>query len=163
MKSLLILRHGKSSWDEQNLADHDRPLKNRGKQDAPCIGELMRKDGLVPGVIISSTAKRAKDTAKLVADACGFDGEIHYHRALYHGSTGDYIELIRAIGGIHDIVLIVGHNPGLEELLFDITEMDELIPTATLAHIGFEIASWEDLDENTGGKLLGIWRPRDLG
>jgi phosphohistidine phosphatase len=158
----LILRHGKSSWNNQNLPDHDRPLQKRGKRDATKIGELIRKEGLIPGVIISSTAKRAKDTAIIVADACGFNGDIHYSRMLYHGSTHDYLKLIRLLGGRYTIVMIVGHNPGVEELLYEITQIDEWISTATLVHVTIDIRNWENFDENTGGKLADLWRPRFL-
>ncbi len=78
MKTLLVLRHAKSSWKDSGLADHDRPLNKRGKHDAPRMGTLLAKEDLVPDLIISSSAKRAKSTAEAVAMNCGYDGEIQY-------------------------------------------------------------------------------------
>jgi phosphohistidine phosphatase len=76
MKSVLILRHAKSSWKHPELADHDRPLNRRGKRDAPLMGRLLKKEDLVPEIIISSTATRARSTAEAVAKSSGYKGEI---------------------------------------------------------------------------------------
>ena len=86
MKTLLILRHAKSSWKHPELSDHDRPLNKRGKRDAPIIGELLRKKGLVPDVIFSSTALRAKDTVSAVTSASGYAGKVIFLSALYSAS-----------------------------------------------------------------------------
>ena len=83
MKTLLILRHAKSDWETPDVADHDRPLNGRGKRDAPRMGRLLRDENLVPDLIISSTAKRARKTAKLVAEASGYEGEIRLAETLY--------------------------------------------------------------------------------
>jgi phosphohistidine phosphatase len=92
MKTLLVLRHAKSSWKNANLADFDRPLNKRGKRDAPRMGELLRREGIVPDLIISSSAERALTTAEAVALACGYDLEIQTTRQLYHAWPDDYIE-----------------------------------------------------------------------
>jgi phosphohistidine phosphatase len=76
MKSVLILRHAKSSWKHPELADHDRPLNRRGKRDTPLMGRLLKKEDLVPEIIISSTATRARSTAEAVAKSSGYKGEI---------------------------------------------------------------------------------------
>jgi phosphohistidine phosphatase len=128
MRTLLILRHGKSSWKHPGLADHDRPLKARGIRDVPRVGELIREKGLTPDLILSSTAVRAKDTATMVGDSCGFEGPIQFHRALYHGYTDD----------------------------------DEWLPTAALAQVELEIDDWSELDATSLGRLINLWRPREL-
>lgn len=162
MKTLLILRHGKSSWKNAELADHDRPLKKRGKRDAGKIGDLMRYEGLEPDIILTSTAKRAADTAKIVADTTGFDGEIRSHRTIYHGDILDYLELINSLESEINTVLIVGHNPGLEEFLSDLIDEVEWMPTGTLAQVALAIDDWGNLEEITTGKLINLWRPREL-
>ena len=78
MKTLLILRHAKSSWKHTNLSDHERPLNKRGKKAAPLIGQLLYEQDLVPDIILSSTARRARNTAEIVAEVSGFEGEIYY-------------------------------------------------------------------------------------
>jgi phosphohistidine phosphatase len=162
MKTLLILRHGKSSWKNNHLADHDRPLKMRGKRDADKIGTLIKSEWLRPDIILSSTAKRARDTAKIVADSSGFDGEIQKCRSIYHGDTTDYLDLLNNLGPENNIVMIVGHNPGLEEFLSDLTDESELMSTGTLAQVTLEIDDWSDLGERTTGVLINLWRPREL-
>ena len=83
MKTLLILRHAKSSWKDDSLPDHDRPLNKRGKQDAPLVGRLDSRKDLMPDLILSSTAKRARATVELVAEESNYQGEIEYSRDLY--------------------------------------------------------------------------------
>jgi phosphohistidine phosphatase len=162
MKTLLILRHGKSSWKNIGLADHDRPLKKRGKRDAYKIGELIKNEGIIPGVVLSSTAKRARDTAELVFDAIGEDGNIQLHSSLYHGDSEDYKSMISAVEKDCQIIMVVGHNPGLEELLYDLTEVNEWMPTACLAQVEFMIDSWNELVKSSDGKLVNFWLPRGL-
>lgn len=162
MKTLLILRHGKSSWKNNHLADHDRPLKMRGKRDADRIGHLIKSEWLTPDIILSSTATRAKDTAKIVADSSGFGGEIQSHRSIYHGDTTDYLDLLNYLGPENNIVMIVGHNPGLEEFLSDLTDEGEWMSTGALAQVALDIDDWSDLGELTAAELINLWRPREL-
>lgn len=162
MKTLLILRHAKSDWNEPDLADHDRPLGGRGKRDAPRIGRLMRDEQLVPDFIISSTAKRARKTAKLVAEASGYEGEISLDETLYLGSPEDYLDALRQTPENCQSVMIVGHNPGLEELVEALTGEVEALPTAALAKVALPVDRWRDVSENVEGKLVNVWRPHEL-
>ena len=162
MKTLLILRHAKSSWKDMFLADHDRPLKKRGKRDAPIMGKLLREQGLVPDLILSSTAKRALKTAVLVADACGYDGEINVQREFYPGYPDAYIEALKETPDEYQIVMVVGHNPGLEELLELLTEAAEFLPTAALAQVALPLDYWVELNDETSGELVNLWLPRAL-
>jgi phosphohistidine phosphatase len=162
MKTLLILRHGKSSWKNAELADHDRPLKKRGKRDAGKMGNLIKYEGLEPEIILTSTAKRAADTAKIVADTSGFDGDIRFHRTIYHGDILDYLELLISLDPEINTVMIVGHNPGLEEFLSDLIDVVEWMPTGTLAQVALDIEDWSDIEEITTGKLINLWRPREI-
>ncbi|MBU0510733.1 MAG: histidine phosphatase family protein [Chloroflexi bacterium] len=163
MKTLLILRHAKSSWKDTNLADHDRPLKERGQRDASRMGSLIQDEDLIPDLILSSTAKRTRDTAELVAEACGYDGKIKFQRDLYNAWTSHLIEILRDLKPKHTCVMIVGHNPGLEELLYVLTDKEEWLPTAALAQIQLPIDRWNKLEDETEGKLVNLWRPRELG
>lgn len=162
MKTLLILRHAKSSWKDDSLPDHDRPLNKRGKQDAPRMGKLLQEKGLVPDLIISSTARRARKTAELVAEESGYEGEIQLERDLYAFEPAAYMEELAQIEDHYQIVMIVGHNPGLEELVEQLTGEFARLPTAALAQVNLPVSSWSDLDEETKGMLANLWRPKEI-
>ena len=162
MKTLLVLRHAKSSWREAELADHDRPLNKRGKHDAPRMGELMREEGLLPDLILTSSARRALTTAELVAEASGYDGEIQVSRDLYAAGPEEFIDALCALPDELETVMVVGHNPGLEELVEALTEESSAMPTAALAQVELKIERWVDLQEEEGGRLVNLWLPRNL-
>src|SRR5687768_9096046 len=158
VKTLLVLRHAKSSWDDAALDDHERPLNARGERDAPRIGQLAREEGLVPELIVSSDAVRARLTAAAMADATG--GRILLDPRLYHASAKDILAALRSVVEDNlETVMIVGHNPGLEELVAVLTGELEHLPTAALAQIELPIEGWSDLDTATRGTLIGMWRP----
>ncbi len=162
MKTLLILRHAKSSWHNAHLADHDRPLNERGKADAPRMGKLLKREDLVPDLIISSSAERALATAEAVALASGYEAEIQVTRQLYHAYPEAYREVLQARGGQNQRVMVVGHNPGIEELVEELTGYAERMPTAALAQVQFDISNWEELTEEWAGKLVNVWWPKEL-
>lgn len=162
MKTLFLLRHAKSSWKKEELPDHDRPLNKRGKNDAPRMGELMVKEELYPDLIISSSAKRAKKTTELLVGGAGFNPEIVYERDLYAAWPDAYIETLNVLPDNYERVMVVGHNPGLEELLEILTDEFERMPTATLAVISLPIASWREISLETRGELDSIYRPKEL-
>jgi phosphohistidine phosphatase len=162
MKTLLILRHAKSSWKEPLLADHDRPLNKRGKRDAPRIGKLLRKQGLTPDKIISSTAKRARKTAQAVAKAGGYVGEVESTPAFYHAGPEAYISVLCNLSDDCRRVMVVGHNPGMEELIGRLTGHVETMLTAAIAHILLPIGRWEELNDKVEGELINLWYPKEL-
>ena len=162
MKILLVLRHAKSSWKNANLADFERPLNKRGKNDAPRMGELLRREGIVPDLIISSSAKRALATAEAVALACGYDSEIQATRQLYHAWPDDYIEVINSVSNECDRVMVVGHNPGMESLVEELTGEWIRMPTATLVQISLRISQWSELNLEPTNELVNSWRPKEL-
>lgn len=162
MKTLLILRHAKSSWANPRLSDHDRPLKRRGKRDAPRMGRLLLDQNIIPGLIITSSAVRALATAEMVALACDYQGELMVTRAFYHADSDTYIEYLRMFDEEPDPIMVVGHNPGMEELLEELTGAIEHMPTAALAEVTLPIDGWDELTTTVEGKLVSLWYPRGL-
>jgi phosphohistidine phosphatase len=166
MKTVLILRHAKSSWKHPELDDHDRPLNKRGKQDAPRIGALMRKEDLLPDLILSSTARRAQATAESVVEASGYEGEVFYAHELYAAGPEAYLEALSAVDDEKACVMVVGHNPGLEELLQELTGDGEHLPTGALARVELDVQIWRELAGEACarpcGRLTGMWTPRGL-
>jgi phosphohistidine phosphatase len=162
MKYLLILRHAKSSWKQPFSTDHDRPLNKRGKHDAPRMGDLLSREDLIPDLIITSSAVRAVMTAEAAAQSSGFTGDLIMSRSLYHAGTMGFIDALNGVGDEFDRVMVVGHNPGIEELLVDLAGSYERMVTAALAHIALPVESWGRLDESVQGSLLNFWRPKDL-
>lgn len=163
MKTVLLMRHAKSSWDESGLADHDRSLNKRGKKDAPLMGKFLADLDLIPDMIMSSTAKRARLTVDGFLEACPFEGEVVYTRELYHAGVEDYLELIQGLPENAGCVMLVGHNPGMEYFLEIVCEENEHIPTAAIAHILFEVNRWPDIDSDSFGVMENLWRPKELG
>ena len=162
MKSLLILRHAKSDWGEAGLEDQQRPLNKRGKKAAPKIGLLLREKDLLPDLVLCSTAVRARATADLVAEAGGYQGKIELLPALYAAPPEAYIAALSALPDTLQSVMVVGHNPGLEELLQDLTGKYEPLPTAALAYVRLPIQSWEELADDAAGELVYVWRPKEI-
>ena len=162
MKSLLLLRHAKSSWENAHLADFDRPLSERGERDAPRMGRLLRREDLVPDLIVTSTARRAQQTAERVATYSGYEHDIEYTRDFYHAGPGEYLAHLAQLSDTWQQVMVVGHNPGLEELLELLTGEAELLPTAAIAHVRLPIHRWHELNEKTEGELVAVWRPREV-
>ena len=162
MKTLLLLRHAKSSWKETELADHDRPLNKRGRRTAPLIGELLQAEDLIPDLILCSSAVRTHDTALLVAEACSYRGEIKQIHELYLAGPQAYVEVLRQVADEHERLLVVGHNPGVEMLIKALTGEATAMPTAALATMELALEHWKDLHKNTECKLVNVWRPKDV-
>jgi len=162
MKRLGLLRHAKSSWGEPSLADFDRPLNERGFRDAPRMGALLKERGVSPQRIISSTANRAQTTARLAAEAMGFDAStIRLTGDLYHASATEMLGALVDQGGHVDDAILVGHNPGITSLANRIaidTRIDN-IPTAGFFYIEADISDWADLAK-APGKLLFFASPK---
>jgi phosphohistidine phosphatase len=162
MKLLSILRHAKSSWKDSSLEDHDRPLNKRGTRDAPRMGDLIREQDLVPDVILSSTARRARDTALAVATAAGFPEEVRLTRSLYGASPDTCLDVLRDLPDSIGHAMIVGHNPTLEELVALLVGKAHVMPTAALAVVELPIESWRDVAPRSRGTLRALWQPREL-
>jgi phosphohistidine phosphatase len=162
MKTLFIMRHAKSSWDQPGQADIDRPLNKRGMRDAPRMGEWMYRQKLIPDVIASSPANRAHTTARLVAEACAYKDEITLVNDFYAHGPQAYLGWLRDLPEEYKAVLVVGHNPDLEELLTILTGLEEPLPTAALAQVKLSLKRWAALSESSAGKVIKVWRPKEL-
>src|SRR5690348_14444773 len=126
MKTLYIVRHAKSSWDDPMLEDFDRPLNDRGKRDAPIMGRRLKEKDIHPSLILSSSAKRAFSTSKKIAKVIGYSKDkIKTTVDLFHASEEEILQAIQTLKDKHDSVMIIGHNPGLTE--FVNTIMEEVI------------------------------------
>ncbi|MXO60106.1 histidine phosphatase family protein [Altererythrobacter salegens] len=167
MKHLGLLRHAKSDWDDLALRDFDRGLNNRGRRGAAAIGEHIRSFGWRCDMAIASPAERVRRTI----EASGLDLEPRWDERLYLADAATLIAVLREIEGDPRRVLLVGHNPGLQELVFRLADPnvdDELLeraaekfPTATLAVLECDIESWADLAPGCA-RLVHFARPRDL-
>jgi phosphohistidine phosphatase len=163
MRTLLLLRHAKSSWKNPALDDHDRPLNKRGKRDAPRIGKLMAEQKLVPDLVLCSSARRARDTAFTMLRAAGYDGETRILRSLYMSDPESSAETLRRLEGNPATVLVVGHNPGLEELIEALSGEPAELPTAGLARVELNVERWSELQLGKGlGRVTAVWRPKEL-
>lgn len=145
-----------------NLSDHERPLNKRGKRDAPRMGTLLAEKNLMPNLIITSSAERALTTAEWVALNSGYEQEIVVTRDLYHGDPENYLDVLRERGEPHECVMVVGHNPGMEAFVEDLTGSYQQMPTATLVQIELPLDSWTDFTEDVTGDLIDLWRPKEL-
>ncbi|MDX1947578.1 MAG: histidine phosphatase family protein [Pirellulaceae bacterium] len=161
MKTLLLLRHAKSSWKDSDQDDHDRPLNKRGKRDAPRMGELLRDEGLLPDLIVVSSARRARKTAEHVIQASGYRGETRITGELYEADAAKLMQVLAGLTATCGRVLLVGHNPGLEELLEALTGAYAPLSTAALAKIDLPIEAWGEISSSQG-QLGHIWQPGEL-
>ena len=161
MKTLMLLRHGKSDWEDVSLPDFDRPLAARGKRDAPRVGKALRKRGLLPDLIISSPAARAKATIDAVIKTAKLEGELQFDEAIYGASSAELMTVIRRLRDDISCSLLVGHNPGFEDLVERLTGSHDRMPTAALACIEFQIDRWEDVEDGKG-RLAWLVTPKQV-
>ncbi|MFN2302545.1 MAG: SixA phosphatase family protein, partial [Anaerolineales bacterium] len=146
----------------ESLADHERPLKKRGKKDSKRIAKVMLHNDLMPDLILSSSAVRAKETVEIIVDTLDYTKKIVYLDELYMGEPLDFIKILEALSDDYNTVLIVGHNPGLEAYLQIIDGEIEALPTAGLGHLVLVIDHWNELSFDTMGDLVGFWTPKTL-
>lgn len=165
MKSLLLLRHAKSNWDDSGIPDHDRPLKKRGRKAAQRMGRLLKEIDLIPQFVLCSTAVRARETLRLVLKSSWFLPAVEHMESLYHCLPETFISVLSQLDEPHDRVMVVGHNPGLEQFLEQLTGIGpstHSFPTAALAEIEIQLDFWKNFDESTRGRLVRFWRPKEL-
>ena len=162
MKTLLLLRHAKSSWADSALADHDRPLKPRGIKAAHRMGRLLRRHSLHPEAVLCSTAVRARETLRLVLEETGIQPPVAYSEGLFHCPPSEFALTLQQVDAAVTTVLLIGHNPGLEEFLSQLTGHPETLPTAALARLEVDLSDWSQFSETTHARLVDLWRPKEL-
>lgn len=160
VKTLYILRHAKSSWDNPNLADFDRPLNERGFKAAPFMGKTMARNSFQPDLILSSPAERARQTAMLVKKAGNLTAEIKYNEKIYEASPLRLIEIVSELENKICSVMLVGHNPGFEGLVKILTGEIQSMPTAALAVIDLKTDDWKDVSPDCCA-LRVLIRPKE--
>jgi phosphohistidine phosphatase len=150
MKKLFLIRHAKSSWDDASLSDEDRPLNKRGKKDAPMMGSLLRKQGVIPDLIISSPAKRAYSTAKKIAKEVAYPkNHIQTFDKLYLSSLSALLEVIRRQPAEVRTLMLFGHNPELTALVPQLCgEEIENVPTCGVVCIIFLTDTWQAINKS---------------
>lgn len=154
-RELFVLRHAKSDWASGAEQDFDRPLNGRGKKDAPRMGRWMKERGLIPDLVIASPAKRAKGTVKAVVKALGKSkDDIHWDRRIYEATLPTLLELVASLPADAHRVLVVGHNPGLEELIAYLVSPTQL-PDPPVGFLKTAALAWMEID--------GPWAIADRG
>ena len=162
MKTLLILRHAKSSWKQHTPTDHDRPLNNRGKRDALRMAKLVEEQAFCPALILASPAKRARLTAEAVAVRLTGSDVIRLEPRLYLASMDAIVSVLQEASDRVNCLMVVGHNPGLEELARVLTGGAEPLVTGALVNVQLPIEKWDALGVTDSGHLVGRWIPRAL-
>jgi phosphohistidine phosphatase len=162
MKTIFVLRHGKSDWHAGFASDHERPLADRGIAAAELMGRFLAQNGQVPAKFISSTATRARDTAELAMKAGGWECVASYTDTLYGASVATVLDLLASEDDAVPSLLLVGHQPTWSELIEHLTGGASVrFPTAALARIDFDVDSWEEI-ESGGGTLRWLVTPKLL-
>jgi len=170
-KTLYLLRHAKSGWDDPVARDFDRPLNKRGEKAARTIGQWMAANGVTFEQVIASPAVRVIDTLDGVWAGYGRKMEPTWDRRIYLASSATLLDVLREVSDEHDSVMMVGHNPGMEDVVFDLVpddgssplreEVEVKYPTAALAQLDIDIDSWSDIGKPVA-LLKRFVRPRDL-
>lgn len=160
MKTLYLLRHAKSSWNDSSLRDFDRPLNDRGRADAPVIGKHLDSENLSDPLLICSPALRTRETAQLVLLNASLHAEPRFDDRIYEASLRDLLQVVSEIDDTNQTAIVIGHNPGLEELLAFLTGETRPMPTCALAKIVFDVVSWKDV-KASDGTLESFVTPKD--
>ena len=155
MKMLYLVRHAKSSWDDPSLADHDRPLNERGQRDVVTMGQRLVQRGVKPDVLLSSTATRALTTAEHLGKAMGIKRkEIVVIDRLYEAAPDVLLSVIQELGDKPKRVMLVAHNPGLAELVHKLASEITDMPTCAIAEFAFAMTSWSDIGKAEPGNVV---------
>ena len=164
-KRLLIMRHAKSSWATEGLADFDRPLNPRGKRDAPRMARWIAQQGNQPELIACSTAARAMETAKLFIENC--DGmrpeQCVEVDDFYHAMPHVYLDYLAKIDDQDlNCIMVLGHNPGLAHLVYQLSGRPETMPTAAIAVLDFQMERWSEIEDAPRLKSIHVARPKEM-
>jgi phosphohistidine phosphatase len=157
-KTLMLMRHAKSDWTADYESDHQRPLNERGVRSARLMGRLLEGLDSIPDLVLTSTATRARDTARLAAEAGGWECPILEEPGLYGGSPDSVLEIVSGVAGA-DRLMLVGHEPVWSSLVREVSGRRVEMKTATVVVVAIAIESWDDLGD-AQGVVTGIHHPR---
>jgi phosphohistidine phosphatase len=161
MKTLYLLRHAKSSWKDETLSDVERPLNDRGRKASKAIGGFLKNENIVPDLVLSSPAVRARQTTDIVMEAAKLESDLRFDERIYEASAQRLMEVLKQIDRSKKAVLLVGHNPGLEDFLELLTGNVETMPTGTLSKVVLTASNWTAI-EGKAGKLAWIVTPKHM-
>jgi len=156
---LFIIRHAKSSWKDSSLDDFDRPLNKRGKLNAPLMGTKLKERGVVPDVMISSPAFRAKTTAEIIAKKVKYSKKIIFKKEIYDVGESAIRKILKKLDDENSVVFIFGHNPDLNMLAERYVGFDENIPTCGIVEIEFDCKRWKDIS-SLNAKFISFDYPK---
>lgn len=162
MRSLYLLRHAKSSWKDDSIPDFDRPLKKRGREAAEKVGKRLGKERFSNPVLISSPALRTRETTGIVLKASNLKVPVSFDERIYEADLSQLLTVVADVESDKMELVLVGHNPGMEYLVDFLTDSGQNMPTAALAKIILETASWDSV-ERGAGRLEWLITPEDLG
>jgi Phosphohistidine phosphatase SixA len=171
VKTILLLRHAKSSWKDTTLADFDRPLNKRGREATQQIRDCLAREKWLPSQVLCSPAKRTRETLERIQDAFGEAVPVRFEKGIYMADAPVLLRRLRRLSDSLGSVMVIGHNPGLEHFALMLTDAEDTplrrqlaakFPTGTLAAIGCDIDHWTDL-KPACGNLEAFVRPRDAG
>jgi phosphohistidine phosphatase len=169
-KQLILLRHAKSAWDDPSLADFDRPLSSRGRKAAPVVGAYLARRGMLPGLVLTSSARRAVETLDLVSAGWTAKPTVRKLKSLYLAMPREMLRRVQAIGREPDRVMLVGHNPGIADLASWLcsqgkaeqrAKLARKLPTGAIAVLEFDVEDWSEVDAETG-KLIDFATPKQI-
>ncbi|NLG49872.1 MAG: histidine phosphatase family protein [Chloroflexi bacterium] len=160
-RTLLVMRHAKSSWQEEELPDHERPLTRRGKKAARRSGEELAARHLTPDIVLSSTAERARLTVRQFIKGSRYDGDVRFDASLYLSEIPEHLRALQQLPDEAHTALLVGHNPTLEELVTLLSGHRTQLPTATVVCLMLPIDQWSQISEQTRGSVGFILSPKE--
>jgi phosphohistidine phosphatase len=163
LKRLFLLRHAKSSWEDEDLPDHDRPLAPRGRKAAKRMAKHLRDEGIAPSLVLCSSARRTRQTLERVEPR----GAVRVERELYGASASQLLERLRRVPDETQSVMLIGHNPAVQELALELAadgdqlaDVERKFPTCALATLSLP-GTWSELEAGAA-ELVAFVRPKDL-
>jgi phosphohistidine phosphatase len=156
MKTLYVIRHAKSSWDDPTLSDFDRPLNKRGKKDAPAMGKRLKLRNVTPDLLLSSPAERALTTCHVIAEETGYaKSKIKTDKKLYHAEDAEILRIIQSLDNKYACVWIFGHNPGLTDFVNLLANADiDNVPTCGVVACAINVQSWDEAGKGKGSVIF---------
>lgn len=161
MRTLYLLRHAKSSWKDASLPDFERPLASRGRKGCELVGRYIQANSLEFDLIICSTSVRTRETIELIRQQSKLQAEVRYDERLYEATPDRLLEVISQIENDRKNVMLIGHNPGMQELLQLLTGVIDEFPTACFAKVNMKVSKWTESAEKRS-TLEWIVRPKEL-